>query len=242
MFLDEVGIDPIPERQDLRAFFLNWVAVFVPEAFPSSLTSQMAAWMEEHEAKDETVWGFAKPPLIGAALFALTESPYWLRVQVRNFDYGGSQLRSFLHNTLALIAPRMTFDSELIARLDYGLKIPYFMMDTPLVLYAVSKGDLELKLSNLKKWREAYFMNTAEEETVDRLLKADPARNPLQSWLLRNTSYAALRIGCYPICVSGDSALPLGAPLTDVWNRVDQHPLFAAYVKLDRPAERNSNG
>ena len=241
-FLDEVVIDPIPERQDLRAFFLNWVAVFVPEAFPSSLTSQMATWMEEHEAKDETVWGFAKPPLIGAALFALTDSPYWLRVQIRNFDYGGSQLRSFLHNTLALVAPRMSFDPELTARLDYGLKIPYFMMDTPLVLYAVSKGDPELKLSNLKKWREDYFMNTAEEETVDRFLKGDPASNPLQSWLLRNTSYAALRIGCYPTGASGETALPLGALLSDVWSRVDQHPLFSSYVRLTRPAERDSNG
>ena len=241
-FLDDIGIDPIPERQDLRAFFLNWVAVFVPEAFPSSLTSQMAAWMEEHQATDETVWGFAKPPLIGAALFALTDSPYWLRVQIRHFDYGGSQLRSFLHNTLALVAPRISFDSELIARLDHGLKVPYFMMDTPVVLYVVSKGDPELKLANLKKWRESYFMNTAEEETVDRLLKGDPARNPLQSWLLRNTSYAALRIGCYPNGPSAEAALPLGTALSDIWNSVEQHPLFSSYVRLDRPAERNSNG
>ena len=51
--------DPIPERQDLRAFFLNWVAVFVP-GVPSSLTGQMAAWMGEHESADETVWGFCE--------------------------------------------------------------------------------------------------------------------------------------------------------------------------------------
>jgi hypothetical protein len=134
----------------------------------------------------------------------------------------------------------MSFDSELIARLDQGLKIPYFMMEAPLVLYAVSKGDAELKLSNLKKWRESYFMNTAEEETVDRLLKGDPARNPLQSWLLRNTCYAALRIGCYPSGASGETTLPLGAAFSGIWKSIDQHPLFSACVRLDRPAERNS--
>ena len=241
-FLDDISIDPIPERQDLRAFFLNWVAVFVPEAFPSSLTSQMAVWMEEQQATDETVWGFAKPPLIGATLFAMTDSPYWLRIQIANFDYGGSQLRNFMHKTLALVAPRMSFDSELIARLDYGLKVPYFMMDTPLVIYAVTKGDAAEKIANLKKWRESHFMNTAEAETVDRLLKGDPAENPLPSWLLRNTSYVALRIGCYPKGASAATTLPLGAALSDIWNRVAQHPLFSAYVKLDRPAERNSNG
>jgi hypothetical protein len=240
-FLDDIDIDPIPERQDLRAFFLNWVAVFVPEAFPSSLTGQMAAWMGEHESTDETVWGFAKPPLIGATLFALTDSPYWLRVQTSNFDYGGSQLRNFLHKTLALIAPRMTFDSDLVARLDHGLKVPFFMMDTPLVVYAVTKGDAAEKIANLKKWRDAYSMNTAEAETVDRLLKGDPAENPLQSWLLRNTSYATMRIGCYPAVACADTTLPLGAALSDIWSRVDEHPLFSAYVKLDRPAEKEFN-
>jgi hypothetical protein len=135
----------------------------------------------------------------------------------------------------------MSFDSELVARLDYGLKVPYFMMDTPLVLYAVSQGAPEQKLSNLKKWRKCYFMNTAEEETVDRFLKGAPARNPLQSWLLRNTSYTALRIGCYPSGTPSETTLPLGAARADIWNRMDQHPLFSAYVKLDRPAERNPN-
>ena len=85
-------------------------------------------------------------------------------------------------------------------------------------------------------------MNTAEAETVDRLLKGDPAENPLTSWLLRNTGYVALRLGCYPKGALADATLPLGAALSDIWNRVGQHPLFSAYVRLDRPAERNTNG
>jgi len=240
-FLDDVNLDPIPERQDLRGFFLNWVAVFMPEAFPSSLTMKMAAWVEEFQATDGTLWGFAKPPLIGAALFALTNNQQWLKAQFRNFSYGGSQLRNFLHKTLALVAPRISFDSELTAQLSYGMKIPYFMMDTPLVLYAVSKGDFEQKLTNLKIWRESYFMNSAEQETVDRFLKGDPARNPLEHWLLRNTSYVALRIGCYRSGTAGDSEMLCRASLSDVWDRVNQHPLFSSIVWLTRPDERDSN-
>jgi hypothetical protein len=34
----------------------------------------------------------------------------------------------------------------------------------------------------------------------------------------------------------------VGASLSDVWSRVDQHPLFSSYVRLTRPAERNPNG
>ena len=33
----------------------------------------------------KTVWGSAKPPLIGATLFAMTNNPYWLRIQIRQF-------------------------------------------------------------------------------------------------------------------------------------------------------------
>jgi hypothetical protein len=84
-------------------------------------------------------------------------------------------------------------------------------------------------------------MNTAEAETVDRFLKGDPAANPLQSWLLRNTSYATMRIGCYPAVACADTALPLGAALSDIWSRVDKHPLLSACVKLDRPAEKEFN-
>lgn len=233
-FLADLQVAPIPERQDLRASLLNWVAVFLPEAFPSRLAFQMAAWMEEHQATDRTVWGFAKPPLIGATLFALTDDPSWLRVQRAYFDYGGSQLRSFLHQSLALVAPRMYFDSDLIARLDNGLKLAYFFMDTPLVLYAVAKGDPAEKLGNLKKWQESYFMNPCEKGTVDGLLKGAPVENPLQYRLFRNTSYVTLRLSCQPNSLPADTKLPLGVALSDIWTRLDEHPLFSPHVKLEQ--------
>jgi hypothetical protein len=241
-FLDDVNIHPIPERQDLRGFFLNWVAVFAPEAYPSSLISRMASWMAEHRATDSTVWAFAKPPLIGATLFALTNSSYWLDEQISNFAYGGSDLRSFLHNTLALIAPLMSFDAELLARLEYGMKVPYFGMDTPLVLYAASKGDPAVKLANLRKWQESYFMNIQEKETVERFLKGDPANNPLQYWFLKNTSYVMLRLACEPGGPPEDATLPLGITLSDIWERVRKHPMVSSHVRLQSPTDRKSSG
>lgn len=242
-FLDDMEIDPIPRRQDLRGFFLNWVAVFVPEAFPSSLLSRMVLWMRKHLDEEETLGNFSKPALIGAALYALTEDQYWICVQARNFDYGGSNVRCFLHNSLALVAPKMVFDSALVSRLDYGMKIPFFNMDTALALYAVSKGDdPEQKLTNLKKWQTLYFMNSAEAETVDRFLKGLPASNPLQHWLLTNTSYALLRLGCHLSGPPVDAFLPLGIDLSEIWERVGKHPLVSSYIELQRSPERNSNG
>jgi hypothetical protein len=123
------------------------------------------------------------------------------------------------------------------------MKIPFFNMDTALALYAVSKGDdPEQKLANLKKWQALYFMNSAEAETVDRFLKGLPASNPLQHWLLTNTSYALLRLGCHLSGPPIDAILPLGIDLSEIWERVEKHPLVSSHIELQRTPERTSNG
>ena len=47
---------------------------------------------------------------------------------------------------------------------------------------------------------------------------------------------------CYVDESGNQDSDPLAAALSDIWNRVHQHPLFSAYVRLDLPAKRNSNG
>ncbi len=238
--LDDMDIEPIPERQDLRGFLLNWAAVFTPEAFPPALSDKMAEWMEDDLAVKRSEWRMVKRPYIGAALFALTGSTRWLRIQFNNFDNGGSQLRTFYHQTLALIAPRLTFDEDLIARLEAGLRNRYFVMSPPLVLYAVSQGDAEEKIANLTAWKAAYPMNSDEEKTVARFLKGEPAPNPLQSWLLRSSSYVALRLGAQGGVPSPSGRLPIGLGFSEVWERVQKHPLTSGYVSLERPGNSHS--
>jgi hypothetical protein len=238
--LDDMNIEPIPERQDLRGFLLNWVAVFAPEAFPSALSAKMAEWMEDSSAVSRSEWRMVKRPFVGATLFALTGNTRWLRIQFDNFANGDSQLRSFFHRTLALVAPRLTFDEDLVARLEAGLRNRYFTMAPPLVLYAVSQGDVEEKLANLRAWQAAYPMNTAEEETVARFLSDEPARNPLQAWLLRNSSYVALRLGSQAGSSTQSVRLPIGLGFSEVWERVQGHPLMSGWVVLERPGNAQS--
>ena len=237
-FVEDNELDPIPERQDLRGFLLNWVAVFLPEAFPHSTESphplvlEMAGWMEAQEKLDHPVFGFMKPPFIGATLFALTGDEFFLRCQTENFAYGGSQERILLQRSLTLVAPRMSFNEELVARLNYCMKISYFFMSTPLLLYAVSVGDSDSKIDQFNKWKNSFFMNTEEERIVDCFLAGEAAENPLESWLLRNTTYVMLRLASSSI--SSPTKVPLGLLLSDVWERVGEHPLFAPYVRLIR--------
>jgi hypothetical protein len=91
------------------------------------------------------------------------------------------------------------------------------------------------KIANLTAWKAAYPMNPDEEETVARFLSDEPAPNPLQSWLLKNTSYVALRLGCQSGIASQSVRLPIGLGFSEVWERIRKHPLTAGYVSLERP-------
>jgi hypothetical protein len=235
-FLHDMDIEPIPDRQDFRGFLLNWVAVFAPEAFPPALLDQMADWMENGLAGSRFEWRMVKRPYVGATLFALTGNTRWLRIHFNNFDNGGSQLRTFFHRTLALIAPRLTFDQDLIDRLEAGLRNRYFVTSPPLALYAVSQGDADDKIANLAAWKADYPMNDAEAETVDCFLNNQPAPNPLQSWLLRGSSYVAMRLACQGGIRSERVRLPLGIGFSEVWERLQGHPLMSGYVSLERPS------
>ena len=234
-FLEDMQITPVPERQDLRGFFLNWVAVFLPDAFPTSLQSEMSAWMAPQLDTRDSTWGYVRPALIGSTLFALSGNSGWLQVQFDNFADGGSQVRSFFHRSLALVAPKITFDSGLLRRLDFGMKHVYFFMDIPLALYAVSQGRTNEKLESLKRW-QAGFMNPAEKEAVEGYLKGSLVDNPLQHCVSEKMSYVALRIASFPITAPRDIGLPLGIALSPVWESMQQHPLFSSHIELHRDA------
>jgi hypothetical protein len=236
LFLHDMPLNPVPQIQDRRGFFLNLVSVFVPEALPTSLQSAMSAWMESQLDANGFSWQYAKPALIGSTLFALTGSQDWLRLQTENFADGEANVRSFLHKSLALVSPKISFDAELAQHLDFGMKKGYFYMDVPLALYAVAQGDAEEKLQNLRRWQEG-SMNTNEQEVVEALINGHPARNPLQSWITEKLTYTALRTSCLPSTRALNVGLPLGIELSTVLERMEGHPLFGPYVELRRDAD-----
>ncbi len=231
-FLQDMAISPVPERQDLRAYLLNWVAEFIPEAFPQSLIPIMGSWLVPRLDTKNVVCDLSKPALIGSALFSLTECIGWIRIQLDNFAYGGSVVRSFLHNSLALAAPHITFDQALLACLELGMKTPYFFMDVPLALYAVSKGNVQDKMANLRRWQQG-FLNPQEREFVDGLLKSRLVANPLHPWLARNTNYVAIRMACFLRSTTAPERLSLGLSASAVWKRIEEHPLSSAYLSLE---------
>jgi hypothetical protein len=101
--------------------------------------------------------------------------------------------------------------------LDIGMKHAYFFMDVALALYAVSQGYPEEKLTNLKRWQEG-FMNSAEKDAVEGFVNGLLVPNPLQYWMLENTTYVAMRMGSFPVATRSDR-LPLGIDFSTIWER-----------------------
>lgn len=191
----------------------------------------MSAWMEPELDRSEPIWAYMRPPLIGSTLFALTDDRRWLQLQFDNFADGGSQVRSFFHRSLALVAPRLAFGPELLLRMDMCMKNVYFYMDIPLALYVVSRGEIDKKLAMLKRWQGG-FMNPEEKAAVEGYLKGHCVRNPLQYWMLEKMAYVAMRTGCCTVAESTNSILPSNVELAAIWERMRQHELFAPHIEL----------
>jgi hypothetical protein len=116
--------------------------------------------------------------------------------------------------------------------MDFGMKSVYFYMDVPLALFAVSQGDTDEKLVNLRRWQGS-FMNAAEKEVVDGFVGEQLVGNPLLPWLMEMTTYVGLRLGCFPDAAR-EVRLPLGVDFSATWEKIQEHPLFSSHIRLKR--------
>ena len=234
-FQCDVEVLPVTEIQDLRAYFIAWVCTFLPEIVPAEFRENLEGKLAEWRCRADFATSFWFRPLaLEAALFSLEGNPVWLNTCREYFAYGGSQLRRFVHQAMALVAPRVHFDGQLLAGLDYGLSVPYFFMDTPLLLYAVSLNPTEEKVETMRRWLTTYRHNSEEEEILNRLTKGEAVRNWLQPHFHWLAKYACSRLACGgPPGYS--EQLPLfdhGLPWRTLWERLRAHPLAGATVRI----------
>ena len=114
-FRREIEIRPVPERQDLRAGAVAWIAAFAPEVLSedSRRLLLLTCEAESHFVDLNTdIW--YRTVYLHAAQFALSGHPKWLDVLVTNLDHRTSQLRKSLHAPLGLVAPRLKLNSPFL--------------------------------------------------------------------------------------------------------------------------------
>ena len=188
LFRRNYGKDSIEEEQDLRALLISWVAFFLPEAIPKRLSIEIEATVREFRSrKDFPHYGWYALLPFDIALFAITGQNQWLDIHLANLDHHKQPLRTFLLNSLALVAPRLNFgDREILKRTQNNFKAVHFHCEWCAILLAISLGDPNKKRETFKRWAASFRLNEFERVTLERLAEGIPVETP--SWSISSGS------------------------------------------------------
>jgi|DewCreStandDraft_4_1066084.scaffolds.fasta_scaffold47282_4 hypothetical protein len=240
-FSREFGVHPIPEHQDLRAFFIAWLGVFLPELYDDSLVSELEKWTDNiHRRDDYKYYGWYAVLPIEIALFVLSDNDdYWLRSHYNNIDHGKSSLRLFVLKSLALVADRIDFRNyELLARIEHNLAVRHNWSDYAVVIAATAKGISEEKKNIFQNWLERYSHNDDEKNTIECLIKFGYAANPFLSHFLWIQQYITIKLSSIPRNImSQQRHLFQNKMMVDMWDRMQKHPLMKSHIFLGHPLE-----
>lgn len=138
---------PISEAQDLRAFFVQWFAVFAPECFEQALIDEISAFACEtkrHLDFRRRKWYELLP--IEVALYALSSDSSWINMARANLNHHNSSLRSLVLESLLLVVDKLRFDDPyLLAPVTDNLE-RWVFYDTDTVLFlCMAQGEPEMK-------------------------------------------------------------------------------------------------
>lgn len=256
--------DPIPEEQELRAFLIEWFSVFLPEAVSDEFKRQIEEFLINARAeKSYRYQGWYSVLALEIALFVLTQRDFWLEINRVNLDHHKSTLRAQVIRSLILVADRLYFgDEELKRRTAHNLEAWHMYSDWSLILFAVTRGNVQDKKAQFQRWLEEYEHNENNRRTLESLIKGDNITNPFLSHLLWVQQYITLRLACLPAPAYAQISLPgmeISAPqkteikavrkkpeqktlfptdsdlsLEDLlWKRLNNHPFMSSHISLE---------
>lgn len=245
------GQRPIPEAQDLRAFFIQWFAVFAPECFEQSLVKEISGFaceMKQHVDFRRSKWYELLP--IEIALYALSSDSSWIDIARANLNHHNSGLRMFVLESLLLVVNKLRFDdSHLLAPITDNLE-RWHGGDTALFL-SMAQGDSEMKHIQIKRWLDQVNMSPQDREKLQALSNGEFLPNPFLHYLVRFTCYISLRLASHESLLQSilfpemleeqNSTIPdefqLKLPIileSIIWQRMNNHPVFQPFIRLEQ--------
>jgi hypothetical protein len=253
-FIQDLEITPVGEVQDLRAFSVLWIALFVPEAisprFQSAMTAAALQWRERPDF-GHSIWFRILP--VEAALYALTGDPFWVSLILSNLDHHNSSLRTMAIETLAPIADRLTFGAAELTCVEHNIDVRHFFWEWPVILLAISRTAAGEKRQRFAKWLETYELDPPGREIVEKLAAGETVENPFLYRLLRIQQFLSLQFACAPpqelrqFDLDPDRKSETGSFMPEqpglfsqnpmdfadlVWERISAHPLTALMVQI----------
>lgn len=122
-------------HQDLRASFLSWTMMFVPEIFPPDLELEIVRFVNGAEERgDYEYYGWHNTLHLRTGLFALTRDDRWLRHAIANLSHDSSSLRRYVARTIAPVIDLVSCE-DLEAPMRTNLEKHHFFNVYPLTLF-----------------------------------------------------------------------------------------------------------
>lgn len=248
---------PIPEARDLRAFFIQWFAVFAPECFEGPLVNRIATFtneMRQYTDARRLKWYALLP--IEIALSPLSSNPFWLEYAKPNLNHHNSGLRRSVLESLLLVVDRLRFDDpHLLAPVRDNLERRHMGAKNPVIFLCMAQGEPEMKRTQIKQWLDQVNMNSHDRETLQALTDGEFVPNPFLHHVTQVACYILLRLASEETLLepslsaeSQSSVVPdeLGWRLPiartknpsdlglAIWQQMDEHPLFQPFIRLEQ--------
>ena len=233
LWVNSFGKGTVTAAQELRAFFVQWVAVFAPECFDHSLVEKISTFVsraKRHADFRSKTWYELLP--IEIALYALSSDPYWVRTAQLNLNHHNSTLRDMVQESLLLVVDRIRFDdAEWLARVTDNLASWHGgSVDTVLFL-CMAQGDSETKKTQITRWLDQGNMSPQDREKLEAFSSHWFARNPFLYKTTRSACYILLRLASREVPHERQLELPIISVET-IWRRMTNHPIFQPFVYL----------
>lgn len=244
------------KRLAYAGLFVEWAAVFVPEAFSGQSLADIDALIHDTrrlKTFDHEQWDLLAP--FDAAKYALSNKADHLDMILANLAHGKSFRRRNVQNALACVAmfipcdlPALTASIVVNAERGHGAH-------TCAALLAVARGTRDTKLTTLSAVVER--LGPRIEESVQALARGSSVVNPFYGFM-QEVVLAALHRLCLLPTVVGSKPPPddpsywtafnerQGVDAADMlWRRLMSHPLLANCVLATHnlqpwPSERKS--
>jgi hypothetical protein len=253
LWVHNFGQGPIPEAQDLRAFFIQWFAVFAPECFEQSLVKDISAFayeMKQHVDFRRSKWYELLP--IEIVLYALSSNSSWIDIARANLNHHNSGLRRFVLESLLLVVNKLRFDDPyLLTPITDNLETWHMDSGNTVLFLSMAQGDSETKHIQIKRWLDQVNMSPQDREKLQALSNGEFLPNPFLHYVVRFTCYISLRLASHETLLQSilfpemlkeqNSTIPdelqLELPIileSIIWQRMNSHPVFQPFIRLEQ--------
>ncbi len=228
-FVEHLSEPTLSHEQELRGGLIASLCYFLPELVTQQTSKLLHDCFEANRTSYFERWYQLLP--LEMAMFGLTRDHVWLNNHKRNLAYGGSLLRYYVMQSLALAVPDLHFDDEAISEpIRRGLSIPYFEAEWGAAMLAMCKGEGKRKKSLLAEWHQSYWLNRPE------ILKDLSEGKSVANWFFLEPFFKIQSYALHRVLASRSLPETSKSPeflfVGSLIDQIDKHPLMHTLIEV----------